>query len=108
MSTRPAKGCQNKKGCIHVGIKTSGTTIPESGETSTGAIFAARRVFNAVTAMLNRTVNADERITVSEIETANRPAACGEDGMCQLHAPSPMSGSTMAAATNIGTTRKLL
>src|SRR5512135_2159967 len=82
--------------------------MPESGETRTGARFAARRVLSAVTAILSRTVNAEDRSMVREIEIAKRAPARGDDGMCQLQAPSPISGRTIAAATNIGTTRRLV
>ena len=86
----------------------SGTIMPESVLTKSGAMFEARRVLSATTAQLRSTVSAEERRTVSVIEAANRPAAARLAGGRHDQAPSPISGASTPASMNIGTALRLV
>src|SRR5258706_1730247 len=105
MSTRPAHGCQKSNGCIHDGIKASGTTIPERTVTDPFRRLTPREVRTAVTKMFVRTVIAAERHTARNIEKANRHAAETVGGMRQRHAEGPVARSTSAASASMGRAR---
>src|SRR5690242_5129283 len=108
MSTRPANGCQKRKPCAHDGNSASGMIMPDSAFTNMGARLEARRVFSATTAQSSSTVKADDKKTVSVIETIKRTAALRSAGGSQDQSCNPNRGRAIPATQNIGSARKLV